>query len=124
MTKLDDAIREALSSDAADKLETLAAPQGLIGLALGPFQSRTSGFMWLNFFLQFAFFFLGIWASWHFYIAETGREMALWGAGAGLGFFIMAILKLWYLLQIDKCEILREIKRLELQLALVAKQSI
>jgi len=122
MSKLDEAIREALSTDEAEQLETLVPPKGLFGL-MGLTLTGTNG-IWAMFgiVIQLATFALAVWCGWNLYIAETGREMALWGMGFGLFSFWMGIMKLWFLLQMDKQELLREIKRLELQLALVAQQ--
>ncbi|PHR60894.1 MAG: hypothetical protein COA47_06730 [Robiginitomaculum sp.] len=122
MTQLDDAIREALSSDEANQLDALVAPQGIWGLLGNVLQGRMAGWMWLSAIMQFIMFGAALWAGWHFFHAETGRNMALWGFGTGFFSFAMAMLKMWFLQQIDKQEILREIKRLELQLALVAQK--
>ncbi len=122
MTQLDDAIREALSSDEAKRLDALAAPQGMWGLLGNVLQGRMAGWMWLSGFMQFVMFGAALWAGWHFFHAETGRNMALWGFGAGFFAYAMGMLKMWFLAQMDKHEILRELKRLELQLAMVAKK--
>ena len=123
MSKLDDAIREALSSDEAEQLEKLAAPQGLFGQITSVVQSNMGGWAWYGIFIQVIALGLAFWTGWNFYFAETGREMALWGFGCGLSIMFQSFIKIWFLSQMDKQEILREIKRLELQVALLARQT-
>ena len=119
MTKLDDAIREALAAEDAEQLEFLAAPQGLWAQLWGVLNSHTGPWAWYGVILQFIAVGLAVWGGWNFYFADAGRDMALWGAFAGLMIFIQTFLKFWFLGQMDKMEILREIKRLELQVALL-----
>ncbi len=122
MSKLDQAIREALSQDEAEQLESLGAPQGMWNRLWGVFCSNIGPWAWYGMVLQLTAFVIAIWAGWNFYFAETGRTMALWGALSGLMIFLQTFLKFWFLVQMDKMEILREIKRLELQVALLARK--
>lgn len=121
MSKLDDAIREALAKDEVEQLEQLAAPQGIFSRMGWVFRSNDGPWAVYGMVLQFVAFGVAIWAGWNFYFA-SGREMALWGFLAGLMIMMQTFLKFWFLLQMDKQEILREIKRLELQLALLANK--
>jgi len=122
MSKLDEAIREALSDDEAEQIESLAAPQGLWSRLWGVFRSNIGPWAWYGLVLQLITLGVAIWAGWNFYFAEAGREMALWGALAGVMILLQTFLKFWFLVQMDKMEILREIKRLELQVALLANK--
>lgn len=122
MSKLDEAIREALTAEDAEQLEFLAAPQGMWARLWGVLSSHSGPWAWYGMVLQFVTLGFAIWAGWNFYFAPTGREMALWGALAGLMILMQTFLKFWFLVQMDKMEILREIKRLELQMALLIQK--
>lgn len=52
-----------------------------------------------------------------FFQSEDLREMIVWGAGSFLLMFAVSFLKLFHWMQMDKNAIMREIKRIELQLA-------
>ncbi|MBL4616873.1 MAG: hypothetical protein JKY46_04200 [Robiginitomaculum sp.] len=122
MSKLDEAIREALNAEDAEQLEYLAAPQGMWARLWGVLRSHSGPLAWYGIVLQFVTLGFAIWAGWNFYFAPNGREMALWGALAGLMILMQTFLKFWFIVQMDKMEILREIKRLELQVALLAQK--
>ena len=45
----------------------------------------------------------------------------MWGAGAGLAVAGLALIKVWFWMEIQKNAIVRELKRVELQVANLAK---
>ena len=48
--------------------------------------------------------------------------MLLWGGGAAIGLTALAMVKMWFWMELEKNAIVREVKRLELQVArLVAR---
>ena len=117
MTKVDDAIRRALSPEDAQAYEALGPEPSLFAEALGAFQAQhrmvaVAG--WLGGFLLFG---VAAWAGWRFWLAPDVRGMLLWG---GLATFAMAgvgLIKLWFFMEMQKNSIIRELKRLELQVA-------
>lgn len=71
--------------------------------------------------LTFAFFTGFIYCAIQFFNTSVTTEMIKW-MGIGFSFFAMSMsLKLWQWMQMDKNAILRELRRIELQLSIVAK---
>ena len=55
-----------------------------------------------------------------FFQAEV-KQMIMWGAGAFFTLLLTSLLKLWIWLQMNNNAILREIKRMELQISIIAE---
>lgn len=120
MSELDRAIKEALTADDAQTLERLVADQSLHEQILATFRGRLR---WLNivgWIAAFALFAVGCACGWRFVREPELRGMLIWGAGAGLAFAGLALIKMWFWMELQKNTILREVKRLELQTARLA----
>ena len=117
MTKVEDAIRRALSPEDLRAYDALGREPSLLAEALGAFQTQNRLVAiggWLGGLLLFA---VGAWAGWRFWSAPDVRGMLLWG---GLTTFALAgvgLIKLWFFMEMNKNSIVRELKRLELQVA-------
>jgi hypothetical protein len=57
---------------------------------------------------------------WRFTLAAEPRTMMMWGGGAALAVSGLALIKVWFWMEIQKNSIVREVKRVELQLANLA----
>jgi hypothetical protein len=117
MSKLDDAIREALSKEDAEFLNRFGTEPGsfqqIFAVFRGPFAWLTAAFMVVLVpLLAFC-----LYAGWRFYASGDVREMLLWGAGALAALLIAIVIRIWFFLEIQTNRVVREIKRLELQLA-------
>lgn len=117
MTKVDEAIRRALSPEDARAYDALGREPSLLAEAMAAFQNQhrlVSVGGWLA---GFALFAVAAWAGWRAWLAPDLRGLLLWG---GLAFFALAglgLVKLWFFMEMQKNAILREVKRLELQVA-------
>ncbi|MDO9432232.1 MAG: hypothetical protein Q7T84_13115 [Phenylobacterium sp.] len=124
MTHIDDAIRQALSAEDARALEGFNGEQSMIRqafatLGAGPNQLIYVG-GWLGAFLLFA---AGVAFGWKFYTATGAHEMALWGGATVLAFIAIGLIKIWFFMELSKNQIIREVKRLELQVARLAARA-
>lgn len=123
MTQFDEAIRKALSPEDARTLDELGREQPIILQALQAFQgqNRFYGVVgWLGGFGLFAAF---AWCGWQALQAPDLRLAILWSAGAILAMIGVSMVKLWFFMEMQKNSIVREVKRLELQVAaLMARQ--
>lgn len=123
MTHFDEAIRKALSPEDARTLDELGREQPIIRQALQAFQgqNRFYGVVgWLGGFGLFAAF---AWCGWRALQAPDLRLAILWSAGAILAMIGVSMVKLWFFMEMQKNSIVREVKRLELQVAaLMARQ--
>ena len=116
MRNVDEILREAASAEERDLLARLPEP-GFFGMAFGLFRGRLG---WINAILtlaQGAAFVAGVYAAWHFFEAADTYAQLRWGLPAATLLLLSAMLKtmMWPALQADR--VIREVKRLELQLA-------
>jgi uncharacterized membrane protein YciS (DUF1049 family) len=125
MSKLDDAIHDALSEEDAEFLAKFEKEPHLVGQVFGMFRGPLG---WLNgvflaAFIPIAAF--GVFAAWKFATLEEVRAMLHWGAIAGFCVVVLALIRLWFFMELQSSRIVREIKRLELQVArLTAREAV
>lgn len=121
MTDIDDAIRQALSAEDARALEAFSGEQTLIQQAFATMSAGPSQVInvmgWIG---GFGLFAVGVATGWQFYLAEDPHAMALWGAATVMAFLGIGLIKLWFFMEMHKNQIIREVKRLELQVARLA----
>ena len=60
--------------------------------------------------------------AWRFVHAQEIGDMLRWGAAAALAFAGIALVKVWFWLELQKNAIVREVKRLEVHVASLAAQ--
>ena len=60
--------------------------------------------------------------TWRFVRAQAVGDMLRWGAAAAFAFAGLALVKIWFWLELEKNAVVREIKRLEVQVASLAAQ--
>lgn len=120
MNELDRAIRQSLSAEDAELLERV--DPSLRQQVLATFEGQLR---WLNgagWIAGFVLFGVASVMTWRFIYAPTLEEMLRWGAAAALGFAGLALIKVWFWMELQKNAILREVKRLEVQVAALAAQ--
>jgi hypothetical protein len=119
MNELDKKIRAALAADEAELFEQLGEPS-LPEQVIETFRGRGRWLVMLMFVMTTVFVGLGIATVIGFFQADTERAMIAWAAGFGFCLITIAMLKIWYWMELNKNAITREIKRVELQLARLA----
>ena len=77
--------------------------------------------MWVMI-VTLVFLFLTIFCAWKFYHAVEIKELFGWSLGVALSFATISLLKIWAWMQMEKNSTVREIKRLELQVARLSKR--
>ena len=65
---------------------------------------------------------VSVYAVVQFFETTDMREMLLWGAVAFFGFMSVLAVKIWTWMEMAKNEIMREVKRTELQIAYLANK--
>ncbi|RMD65932.1 MAG: hypothetical protein D6824_01755 [Planctomycetota bacterium] len=121
LKELDRKIQEALRRQ-DDLDEALASPEdeGLVEMLIGVFRGRM---VWLNIYgmtLGVAFTGLAVWCAVRFFQSADVKAALGWGVGFLTCVLFVAMLKIWFWMEIEKNTVLREVKRLELQVARLA----
>ncbi len=116
MDDLDRKIEETLSAE--DRaLFGQFEEQGLFGQLFGIYSGKLAFITAVATALTFALFFAAVYCGWNFFKAEAAIDAARWGAGAVMLMVMVGFLKIWFWMRMESNRILREVKRLELQLA-------
>ncbi len=118
--ELDRLIREALDQGDSDILDRFGE-QSQSELLTEAFRGRHRLFVVGGMIANLILFVVGIFAAVQFVREPDQRTMMLWGAGAALCFGGVTAIKIWYWLEMARLALVREIKRVELQLAHVAQ---
>ena len=114
MEEIDKLIKDTLSQEEAKFYDALDE-QNIFSMLFGLFKGKNA---WLNILLNImiiVFFGCLIYAAIQFFNSETIEGLIKWGLGSGFFLFNISILKIYAWMQMDKNAILREMKRLELQ---------
>lgn len=117
MTKAEDAIRRALSPDDLQAYDALGRDQSPVQEAMAAFRTQHYLFAVGGWVMGFTMFLIAAYAGWRSWATADLREMFLWGALAAFALFSLGMIKLWFFMEMQKNGILRELKRLELQVA-------
>lgn len=120
MTHVDEAIRRALSPEDAKTFDALGQDQSILEQAIDAFRGQDILFRVVAWTAAIALFVASCGLVWQFVHATQTREMLLWGAASALTLSGLGMVKLWFWAEMQKNSILRELKRLEFQVASLA----
>lgn len=112
--EVDQLIRETLNEEEAKFYDALEE-QNIFEMLFGLFKGKNA---WINILLNvmiLVFFVALIYSAIQFFNAETTETLIKWGLGCVAFLLGVSMLKLYAWMQMDKYAILREMKRLELQ---------
>ena len=117
MTSIDDTIRRALSADDLRAYEELSRAETPLQATITAFRTQHAAFSVAGFLAGTALLALAAYAVWRAAEATEVKAMLGWGGVAAFGFFFMGLLKVWFWMEMQKNSVVREVKRLELQVA-------
>lgn len=119
MTDLDQMIRAALKAEDAEALQKYEQDAPLLETIIDLYKGRRRGINLLLTVVTWGLFTLLLFCGYRFFQVDSTRELILWATGfLGLSIWIV-LLKLWFWLQMATHSVIREVKRLELQVALL-----
>ena len=116
MTDLDREIADALDAEDRDLLDRYGE-QGLFGQLGGLFQGKLG---WLSAIMMVAgtgMFAVGVYAAWKIATIDDVPTMLRWAGIGWFGLFGMGLIKIWSWTRMESNRVLREVKRVELQVA-------
>lgn len=122
MSDVDRAIRQSLSAEDAELFDRLSLDQSLRQQVLATFEGQLR---WMNvagWIAGFVLFGVAALMAWRFVQAPNIQDMLRWGAGSALALAGLGLVKVWFWMEMQKNAIMREVKRLELQVASLAAQ--
>jgi uncharacterized membrane protein len=116
MEDIDQLIKETLSKEEAKFYDQLEE-QGVWGMIIGMFKGKNKWIIILMNFMTLVFFGCFLYCIIKFFNVEDTKAVVQWGIGS-LAFLLgVSMLKVFAWMQMDKNALLREIKRLELQIS-------
>lgn len=115
MDELDRKIEAALSAEDRAMLARFGE-QGIVGQWYSVYDGAARGFAVFATIVGFALFLAAVYCGWKCIVAAEAIDAARWGAGTVLLMVMIGFLKLWFWLRMESNRVLREIKRLELQI--------
>jgi len=114
MEEIDQLIKETLSKEEAAFYDSLEE-QNNFEMIAGLFKGKNAWFLITTNIMIIVFLALFIYCCIQFFTVESAEELMKWGFGCLAFLLSVSILKIYAWMQMDKNAILREMKRLELQ---------
>ena len=114
--ELDSMIAEALDAEDRDLLGRFGEEPGYLNQAFSLFSGRLSWVMWLANIVNLIGAGLAIWAGWHLFTTADPLMAIRWGVGALAAMQVGLFMKGFLGQQLLSNRVIREVKRLELQL--------
>lgn len=119
MTDFDDRIRGALDADDRAFLDGLENEPGMFRQLGDTFRGPMKGWTILINIAVFVLTILGVYAVWGFLNAEGTEAMLRWAALGWAAWTVQIAGKQWLMDRMNMLNILREVKRLELRIAMM-----
>lgn len=117
MRDVDNLIEEALGREESEILSRIGEEPGFFGMAFGLFSGRLG---WVNILLmvvQGVTFLAGAYAAWMFFEAGDAVSQLRWGLPSAVLLILATMIKMAMWPNIHADRLMRELKRIELQLA-------
>jgi len=122
MSDFDKKIQEALDAETVELLAGLEE-QGLFGQLGGLFKGKLGWFNVVTLIIGFIATLAGLYATWQFIITSEVPSMLRWAALAWALFSTVMMIKIWTWMRMETNRNIREVKRLELQVARLLARS-
>lgn len=122
MRDIDKMIDEAIGAEERQLLKQMGDEPRHFGQIADMFTTGPSA--WINVALMIAqsvCFVAGCWAAWHFFLATDVLDAVRWGIPAGVAILCSLVIKIGMWPSMHTNRIMRELKRIELQIALAKK---
>jgi len=116
MEDIDNLIKETLTQEETKFYDSLEE-QNVLGMIGGLFKGKNKWILILMNVMTVVFFGLFIYCTVNFFDTTETNELIKWGVGALVFLLGVSMLKIFAWMQMDKNALLREMKRLELQVS-------
>ena len=122
MTDIDEKLLQTLKQASNNGVPSDDAELSIFGLIGESFRSRMRWVVFIAILLILVFAGLTIYCAIEMFHAVDAGQKIEWAAMGLASFIVFAMLRLWYFMELNRLSITREIKRVELQLSLLARQ--
>jgi hypothetical protein len=122
MSNIDERIRRTLSTEDQVFLAELDTGDSLYREVMAAFRGRRRWLNALGWLVGLGLFIGAAYCGWRAYFQPEVRGVLLWGAGCVFAVTGLGLLKIWFWLELQANAILREIKRVEIQVASLAAE--
>jgi hypothetical protein len=122
MSAIDDKILENLNSADRKILESCGREPGIFGLIAESFRGKLKGLVIAVIALVLIFAVMLVYAAIQFFSSEDLGIKLDWLAVGLTSLIVIGLLRLWYFMELNRLSVIREVKRLQLQIALLAKK--
>ncbi|MCH7879207.1 MAG: hypothetical protein IH914_07835 [candidate division Zixibacteria bacterium] len=117
MRDIDKKIQEALHAEDKDLFAEYGGEQGMLEMVFDSFRSKQRWWVAIVIVWTIGLMALMVMTTIKFFEVETVREMIMYGLATTFMGGAIAMIKLWYFMELNKNALTREIKRVELQVA-------
>ncbi len=123
MKNIDQTIKQALEQEDQEWFDSLGE-QTPLGQMIDSFKTRNRLMIVVSMVFGLVMTVLAFWFTYRMFQAGDVRTTVLWAAGLFFTVHGISMMKLWYFMELNKNTMIREIKRVELQVArMMAKQN-
>ena len=120
MNEIDDKILAAIRSETEASLGEYSEELGLFGLVRESFRGALGVWVAVVFVLILVFIGAFVYCAIEFFHAPDISMKLNWLAAGLLAAIIVVTLRLWFFMELNRVSVIREVKRVELQLSLLA----
>jgi len=120
MNELDRKIQEALRKEDAELFAEVGEEPSIFEMVMETFRGRYRFLSVFAVLLTLVFMAGCVVSIIRFFRVETTRDLLMWAMACAACVAFIAMLKLWYFMEMNKNALTREIKRVELQIARLA----
>lgn len=122
MSAIDDKILESFNAEDKEVMHSCGEELGLFGLVAESFRGKLKVAVIAVFFFMLIFAAILAYSAINFFSVEDIGTKLHWLAVALTALIAFALLRLWYWMELNRLSLVREIRRLELQISLLAKK--
>ncbi len=122
MSDIDDKILEALNAEDKEVMDSYGEELGLFGLVAESFRGKLKAVIIAVFLFMLIFAVILVYSAISFFSVEYIRTKIHWLAIGLTVLIVFGLLRLWYWMELNRLSIISEVKRLELQVSLLAKK--
>ena len=120
MSNIDAKIKRALEATDADLADEFDGDQSMMEMVFDVFRGTQKWLTFLAIFWGLVFMAASVFGIIHLIQSDNMHEHMMWGLGVMFCLGAVSLMKIWFWMQMNRNSILREIKRVELQVARLA----